>query len=51
VDQAEYLDILDEAVSARNGWKRIFARCTYKRVTVKEFLETLRAKPPVSPGD
>ncbi len=27
VDTAEYLDILREAVSARNGWKRILARC------------------------
>jgi len=28
VDSAEYLDILREAVVARNGWKRILARCT-----------------------
>ena len=27
VDPAEYLDILREAVNARNGWKRILARC------------------------
>ena len=27
VDQTEYLDILRDAVSARNGWKRILARC------------------------
>lgn len=27
VDQNEYLDILRDAVSARNGWKRILARC------------------------
>jgi hypothetical protein len=25
---AEYLDILAEAVTARNGWKRILARCS-----------------------
>ncbi len=28
VDQDEYHDILREAVSARNGWKRILARCS-----------------------
>lgn len=27
VDAAEYLDILREAASRRNGWKRILARC------------------------
>jgi hypothetical protein len=27
VDAAEYADILREAVRARNGWKRILARC------------------------
>ena len=27
VDGDEYLDILREAVAARNGWKRILARC------------------------
>ncbi len=27
VDQSEYVDILGEAVSARNGWKRILQRC------------------------
>jgi hypothetical protein len=27
VDHAEYLDILREAVAARNGWKKILARC------------------------
>lgn len=27
VDPAEHLDILDEAVAARNGWKRVLARC------------------------
>lgn len=28
VDITEYLDILAEAVAARNGWKRILARCS-----------------------
>jgi hypothetical protein len=28
VDTAEYVDILREAVAARNGWKRILARCS-----------------------
>jgi hypothetical protein len=27
VDHDEYLDILDEAVRARNGWQRILKRC------------------------
>lgn len=27
LDAEEYLDILSEAVAARNGWKRILARC------------------------
>ena len=27
VDGAEYVDILREAVSVRNGWKRILERC------------------------
>lgn len=27
VDPAEYVDILRDAVAARNGWKRILARC------------------------
>lgn len=31
VDHAEYLDILREAVAARNGWKRILARCAPTR--------------------
>jgi hypothetical protein len=31
VDVAEYLDILGEAVAARNGWKRILARCSPPR--------------------
>jgi hypothetical protein len=28
VDEDEYVDILREAVSARNGWKRILERCS-----------------------
>jgi hypothetical protein len=32
VDGAEYLDILAEALTARNGWKRILARCSPSRV-------------------
>jgi hypothetical protein len=28
VDPAEYVDILSEAMAARNGWKRILARCS-----------------------
>jgi len=31
VDVAEYLDILGEAVVARNGWKRILTRCSPPR--------------------
>lgn len=31
VDASEYLDILSEAVAARNGWKRILARCAPPR--------------------
>lgn len=31
VDVVEYLDILGEAVAARNGWKHIFARCSSPR--------------------
>ncbi|MER2510945.1 MAG: hypothetical protein ABTQ25_00740, partial [Nitrosomonas ureae] len=31
VDVAEYLDILGDAVVARNGWKRILARCSPPR--------------------
>lgn len=27
-NQTELLDILTEAVEARNGWKRILARCS-----------------------
>lgn len=28
VDQAELIDIVAEAVDARNGWKRILQRCS-----------------------
>lgn len=31
VDTEEYLDILGEAVEARNGWKRILQRCAPRR--------------------
>ena len=31
VDTEEYLDILGEAVEARNGWKRILKRCAPRR--------------------
>lgn len=31
VDNSEYVDILGEAVAARNGWKRILARCSARR--------------------
>jgi hypothetical protein len=31
VEVTEYLDILTEAVAARNGWKRILARCSPPR--------------------
>lgn len=33
VDADEYRDILREAVAARNGWKRILARCTQYRAS------------------
>jgi len=33
VDTSEYVDILREAVAARNGWKRILARCAPLRRT------------------
>lgn len=31
VDAGEYVDILGEAVAARNGWKRILERCSARR--------------------
>ncbi len=37
VDAAEYLDILAEAVAARNGWKRILARCAPPQQRRREF--------------
>jgi hypothetical protein len=33
VDGVEYVDILREAVAARNGWKRILGRCTEATTT------------------
>jgi hypothetical protein len=30
VNTDEYMDILREAVTARNGWKRILQRCSPK---------------------
>lgn len=33
VEGAEYVDILREAVAARNGWKRMFERCSPPRLT------------------
>lgn len=33
VDVDEYLDILRDAVAARNGWKRILERCSASRPT------------------
>lgn len=33
VDEDEYVDILREAVSARNGWKRIFERCSPRKLS------------------
>ena len=35
VDGAEYLDILGEAVAARNGWKRILDRCAPKKAMTR----------------
>jgi hypothetical protein len=31
VDRAELVDILRDAAQARNGWKRILARCAEQR--------------------
>ena len=43
VDPAEYVDILREAVSARNGWKRILARCApAHRAAIPEPMERTR---------
>lgn len=41
VDLADFLDVLREAASARNGWKRILARCQDRNVT---------ARPPAAEG-
>jgi hypothetical protein len=38
VDAAEYLDILREATSARNGWKRILGRCAERPPTSRSVL-------------
>ena len=35
VDGEEYLDILGEAVAARNGWKRILGRCSPAKSCIK----------------
>ena len=35
VDVAEYFDILREAVAARNGWKRVLARCSTSRPALR----------------
>lgn len=48
VDSAEYIDILREAVGARNGFKRILARCApprRKRLSAKELAHQLYAEP------
>jgi hypothetical protein len=38
VDADEYLDILCEAVAARNGWKQILKRCAAPKTTVPRLL-------------
>ena len=43
VDHAEYLDILREAVAARNGWKHILARCKYRPTRMADVIRSLRA--------
>jgi hypothetical protein len=35
VERTDLLDILDEAVEARNGWKRILARCSSRTQSSK----------------
>lgn len=40
VDASEYIDILCEAVAARNGWKRILERCSPPRQTRRRGLGT-----------
>jgi hypothetical protein len=38
VDADEYLDILREAVAARNGWKQILKRCAAPKATSPRLL-------------
>ncbi len=38
VDAAEYLDLLREAASARNRWKRILGRCAERLPTSRGVL-------------
>ena len=40
VDSAELIDILTEAVEARNGWKRILARCAISNPPVPRWAST-----------
>lgn len=54
-DIDEHLDILREAVSAKNGWKRILRRCTPPKrrngaLTVKNHLPEFRGVFPWEPG-
>jgi len=46
VDPGEYVDILREAVAARNGWKRILARCAPARRSPHACLGTGWAEAP-----
>lgn len=48
VDPAELIDILAEAVRARNGWKRILARCAPPHTARRPPNRTARSMPPVS---
>ena len=41
LDASEYIDILREAVAARNGWKRILERCAASRHTHRHGLEVV----------
>lgn len=36
VDGTEYVEILREAIAARNGWKRIFEKCSPVRNTTHD---------------
>jgi len=40
VDSEELIDILTEAVEARNGWKRILARCSSSNPPVPRWAST-----------